>query len=157
MLDILLIDDEPDLLEVLGQVLRDEGHTVDVAPDGEIAIERLAACSFDLVVSDVRLPKVDGLTLCHRIRREFPLTEVLLMTAFGSIGDAVTAMKDSAVDYLRKPFDIDRLVSVVARSEKRRRSKDEHARSLVWAPVHPDCPVRTPLTGVITPSENERI
>src|SRR5450755_3976634 len=129
MLTILLIDDEPDLLALLGAVLRDEGHTVDLAPDAEIAMERLAACSFDLVVSDVRLPKVDGLTLCHRIRREFPLTEVLLMTAFGSIGDAVTAMKDSAVDYLRKPFDLDHLVTVVEQIEHRRGFKGQHARS----------------------------
>ena len=61
------------------------------------------------MVSDVRLPKLDGLTLLRRIRRDFPSTEVLLMTAYGSIGDAVTAMKDSAVDYLTKPFDIDHL------------------------------------------------
>jgi len=131
MLNILVIDDDPDLREVVGEVLRGEGHTVDIAPDAEIAIERLAACSFDLVVSDVRLPKVDGLTLLHRIRREFPLTEVLLMTAYGSIGDAVTAMNDSAVDYLRKPFEIDRLIAVVARIEERRRSKDEQAGLLV--------------------------
>jgi DNA-binding NtrC family response regulator len=158
MLTILLIDDEPDLLALLGAVLRDEGHTVDLAPDAEIAMERLAACSFDLVVSDVRLPKVDGLTLCHRIRREFPLTEVLLMTAYGpSIGDIVTAMNDSAVAYLRKPFEFDHLVSAVTRIEERRRSKDEHAGSLVLgAPVHSDCPALTALTDVITPSEIER-
>ena len=155
MLNILLIDDDPDLREVVGELLRDEGHTVDVAPDAEIAIERLAACSFDLVVSDVWLPKGDGLTLCHRIRRELPLTEMLLMTADGSIADVVTAMNDSAVDYLRKPFEIDRLLAIVARIEKRRRSKDEHAESLVWARVHSDCPARTAHADVITPSKIE--
>jgi DNA-binding NtrC family response regulator len=130
MLNILLVDDEPALREALGQVLCDEGHTVDLASDAEIAIERLATRSFDLVVTDVRLPKVDGLTLLHRVRRDFPSTEVLLMTAYGSIGDAVTAVKDSAVDYLRKPVDIDHFVAVVARIEERRRSKTEHALSL---------------------------
>ncbi|HEX4406243.1 MAG TPA: response regulator, partial [Polyangia bacterium] len=82
MLNILLVDDEPDLRVSLGQVLRDEGHAVDMASDGEAAIARLSARSFDLVVSDVRLPKVDGLTLLRRVRREFPSTEVLLMTAY---------------------------------------------------------------------------
>jgi DNA-binding NtrC family response regulator len=130
MLNILLVDDERALRAALGQVLSDEGHTVDFASDAEMAIERLATRSFDLVVSDVRLPTVDGLTLLHRIRRDFPLTEVLLMTAYGSIGDAATAVKDSAVDYLRKPIDIEHFVAVVARIEERRYSKNEHAVSL---------------------------
>jgi DNA-binding NtrC family response regulator len=129
MLNILLVDDEPDLRVSLEQVLRDEGHAVDVAPDGEAAIARLAAQQFHLVVSDVRLPKVDGLTLLRRIRRDFPSTEVLLMTAYGSIDDAVSAMKDSAVDYLTKPFDIDHLVTAVERIDDRRRVRDEHARA----------------------------
>jgi DNA-binding NtrC family response regulator len=128
MLDILLVDDDPDLRASLGHVLCDEGHTVDVAPDGETALQRLLLRPFDLVVSDIRLPKVDGLTLLRRIRREFPLTEVLLVTAYGSIGDAVTAMKDDAVDYLRKPFDIDHLVILIEQIDHRRRFKDEHPR-----------------------------
>jgi DNA-binding NtrC family response regulator len=123
MLNILVVDDEPDLRLALGQVLLDEGHAVDVAADAETAFELLASRAFDLVVSDVRLPKVDGLTLLRRIRREFPLTEVLLVTAYSSIGDAVMAMKDSAVDYLRKPFDIARLVTVVERIDERRREQ----------------------------------
>jgi DNA-binding NtrC family response regulator len=129
MLNILLVDDEPDLRVSLGQVLREEGHAVDMAPDGEAAMARLATQPFHLVVSDVRLPKVDGLTLLRRIRRDFPSTEVLLMTAYGSIGDAVTAMKDSAVDYLTKPFDIDHLVTAVGRIDDRLRVRDEHARA----------------------------
>jgi DNA-binding NtrC family response regulator len=129
MLNILLVDDEPDLRVSLGQVLREEGHAVDVAPDGEVAMARLATQPFHLVVSDVRLPKVDGLTLLRRIRRDFPSTEVLLMTAYGSIDDAVSAMKDSAVDYLTKPFDIDHLVTAVERIDDRRRVRDEHARA----------------------------
>jgi len=110
-------------------VLRDEGHAVDMASDGEAAMARLATRPFHLVVTDVRLPKVDGLTLLRRIRRDFPATEVLLITAYGSIGDAVSAMKDSAVDYLTKPFDIDDLVSLVERVDDRRRVRDEHARA----------------------------
>jgi DNA-binding NtrC family response regulator len=129
MLNILLVDDEADLRVSLGEVLREEGHSVDLAPDGEAAMARLASRPFHLVVSDVRLPKLDGLTLLRRIRTEFPATEVLLMTAYGSIGDAVNAMKDSAIDYLTKPFDIDDLVTAVDRVDDRRRLRDEHAQA----------------------------
>jgi DNA-binding NtrC family response regulator len=122
MLKILLVDDEPDLRVSLGDVLREEGHAVDLASDGEAAMACLAAQPFHLVISDVRLPKLDGLTLLRRIRRDFPTTEVLLMTAYGSIGDAVTAMKDNAVDYLTKPFDISALVTAVEQIDGRRRA-----------------------------------
>jgi DNA-binding NtrC family response regulator len=125
MLKILLVDDEPDLRVSLGDVLREEGHAVDLASDGEAAMACLAAQPFHLVISDVRLPKLDGLTLLRRIRRDFPTTEVLLMTAYGSIGDAVTAMKDNAVDYLTKPFDITALVTAVEQIDGRRRAREE--------------------------------
>jgi DNA-binding NtrC family response regulator len=125
MLNILLVDDEPDLRVSLGEVLREEGHAVDLASDGEAAMACLASRPFHLVISDVRLPKLDGLTLLRRIRRDFPSTEVLLMTAYGSIGDAVTAMKDNAVDYLTKPFDISALVTAVEQIDGRRRAREE--------------------------------
>jgi DNA-binding NtrC family response regulator len=125
MLNILLVDDEPDLRISLGQVLREEGHAVDMVADAETALVRLSAHPFDLVVSDVKLPKLDGLSLLKRVRGEFPTTEVLLMTAYGTISDAVTAMKDSAMDYLTKPFDLDVLVTAVGRVETRRRERDE--------------------------------
>jgi len=127
MMNILLVDDEPDLAASLGDVLREEGHSVDVASDGEAAMARLATRPFHLVVSDVRLPKVDGLTLLRNIRRDFPSTEVVLMTAYGSIGDAVTAMKDEAVDYLTKPFDVGALVTAVERVDDRRRARENGA------------------------------
>jgi DNA-binding NtrC family response regulator len=122
MLDILLVDDEPELRDSLGQVLREGGHTVELASDGEAAVARLVGRQFHLVVSDIRLPRLDGFTLLRRIRREFPWTEVLLMTGYGSIGGAVTAMKDSAIGYLRKPFNIDELVTVVDCVDKRQRA-----------------------------------
>jgi DNA-binding NtrC family response regulator len=125
MLNILLVDDEPDVRISLGQVLREEGHAVDMVADAETALVRLAAHPFDLVVSDVKLPKLDGLSLLKRVRGEFPATEVLLMTAYGTISDAVTAMKDSAMDYLTKPFDLDVLVAAVGRVENRRHAHGE--------------------------------
>jgi DNA-binding NtrC family response regulator len=123
MLKILLVDDEPDMRHVLGEVLRAEGHQVEAVPDGESALTSLRERPTDLAITDVRLPKIDGMTLLRRIRREHSTTEVLVMTAFGSIGDAVTAMKDSAVDYLLKPFDLERILSTVARIDERQRGR----------------------------------
>jgi DNA-binding NtrC family response regulator len=117
--DILVVDDEQDVRSSLSDVLREEGHVVDVAPDGEDAMARLRARRFDLVVSDVRLPKLDGLALLQRVRRAFPQTEVLLMTAYGSIGDAATAIRDDAIDYLMKPFELAALLKTVERIERR--------------------------------------
>ena len=107
MLNILLVDDEPDLRSSLGQVLRDEGHVVDMASDGEAAIARLAAQPFHLVVSDVRLPKLDGAHAPPAHSARLPVDRGAAHDGLRSIGDAVTAMKDSAVDYLTKPFDIE--------------------------------------------------
>ncbi|HVZ73189.1 MAG TPA: response regulator [Polyangia bacterium] len=121
MLDILLVEDEPELRDSLGEALREEGHEVELVGDGKAALDRLAARPFHLVVSDVRLPEVDGMTLLQRVRSEFPSTEVLLMTAYGSLGDAARAVRDDAVQYLTKPFDLDELVSVVDQVDERRR------------------------------------
>jgi DNA-binding NtrC family response regulator len=119
MLKILLIDDEPDMRHALGEVLRAEGHQVQEVPDAESALIAMTERPAHLVITDVRLPRIDGMTLLRRIRRRYSATEVLVITAFGSIGDAVTAMKDSAVDYLLKPFDLDRVLSTVARIDER--------------------------------------
>ena len=76
MLNILLVDDEPDVRISLGQVLREEGHAVDMVGDAETALVRLSAHPFDLVVSDVKLPKLDGLSLLKRVRGEFPVDDL---------------------------------------------------------------------------------
>jgi DNA-binding NtrC family response regulator len=119
MLKILLIDDEPDMRHALGDVLRSEGHQVQEVPDAESALIAMRDGPAQLVITDVRLPRIDGMTLLRRIRRTYATTEVLVITAFGSIGDAVMAMKDDAVDYLLKPFDLDRILSTVARIDER--------------------------------------
>jgi DNA-binding NtrC family response regulator len=126
MLKILLIDDDPDMRHALGLILKADGHEVEEVPDGEAALISLRRRPAQLVITDVRLPKIDGLTLLRRIRREYSKTEVLVMTAFASIGDAVSAMKDSAVDYLLKPFDLDRILSLIARIDEHQRMKQAH-------------------------------
>jgi DNA-binding NtrC family response regulator len=125
MLDILLVDDETAIRLPVGEALRARGHRVSLANDGEEAMARLDAEVFQLVLSDVRLPRGDGFSILRRVRRDCPWTDVLLMTAYGTIADAVAAMKEQAVDYVTKPFDVQELMTVVDRIDERRQLKDE--------------------------------
>ncbi len=130
-LDILLIDDEPDLRVVLEEALRDADHRVTVAGDGAEGMGHVVSRVFDVVITDVRLPKVDGLTLFRRVRQESPTTDVILMTAYAEVADAVAALKKGAYDYLTKPFDVDELLLTIARISEHRalRKELEQARS----------------------------
>jgi DNA-binding NtrC family response regulator len=125
VLEILLIDDETAIRLPVSEALRARGHHVATASDGDEAMARLDAEVFHLVVSDVRLPRGDGFSILRRVRRDCPWTDVLLMTAYGTIADAVAAMKEQAIDYVTKPFDVQELVTVVDRIDERRRLKEE--------------------------------
>ncbi|MEL7369151.1 MAG: sigma-54 dependent transcriptional regulator, partial [Myxococcota bacterium] len=131
MLDILLVDDEPSLRLTVADALEDAGHRVTTAADGGEAMTVLEERTFDLVVSDIRMPRVDGLTLFRHIRNERPNTAVILMTAYAAVTDAVDALKEGALDYLTKPFDLDELRLRVERFAERRalESDLEHART----------------------------
>lgn len=123
MLDILLVEDEPEIRLPLGEALREIGHRVALAADGHEAMQCLDRQIFNLVVSDVRLPKGDGFTILRRVRDEQPSTNVILMTAFGTIQEAVTAVRETAVEYVTKPFDLPEVLAMVGRI-------DEHWRLL---------------------------
>jgi two-component system response regulator AtoC len=114
-LNVLLVDDEPDIGLAAGEALRDDGHRVTVAMTGADALERLTTQVFDVMICDIRLPGMDGLTLFRRARQESPDTAVILMTAFAAVQDAVSAVKEGAHDYLTKPFDIDEITLRVRR------------------------------------------
>jgi DNA-binding NtrC family response regulator len=119
-LRILVVEDDTDVRGAVADALRTAGHDVSAVSDGQLGLERASASAFDLVVSDVRLPKVDGLTLFHEVRRTSPHTAFILMTSFANATDAVSAMKRGVHDYLTKPFDVDELVlRVRAIAEKR--------------------------------------
>jgi two-component system, NtrC family, response regulator AtoC len=124
-LDVLLVDDEPDLRLVLADALRDAGHRVTMATDGAQALDLVRSRVFDIVLCDVRLPKVDGLTLFRRTRQESPATDVILMTAYAEVADAVAALKEGAYDYLTKPFELDELILQVSRIAGQRSLKRE--------------------------------
>ena len=125
MLDILLVDDEPSIRLTVADALEDAGHVVSTAVDGAEAMSLLDDRPFDLIVSDIRMPKVDGMTLFRRVRKDRPTTGIILMTAYAAVSDAVTALKEGALDYLTKPFDLDELRLRVARFAERRKLEAE--------------------------------
>jgi two-component system response regulator AtoC len=125
MLDILLVDDEPDFRMLVGDALRDAGHRVSLAANGAEGLAAISANVFDVMICDIRLPKVDGLTLFRRVRQESPGTDVILITAHAAVSDAVAALKEGAYDYLTKPFDVDEIILQMERIGVQRALKRE--------------------------------
>jgi two-component system response regulator AtoC len=125
MLDILLVDDEPDFRMLVGDALRDAGHRVSLAANGAEGLAAISANVFDVMICDIRLPKVDGLTLFRRVRQESPGTDVILITAHAAVADAVAALKEGAYDYLTKPFDVDEIILQMERIGVQRALKRE--------------------------------
>lgn len=125
---VLVADDKDTIVSLLRTVLQD---TFDVASshDGEHALALALAGDFDVVVSDIRMPGLDGFALLRELRRAKPDVEVVLMTAFGSVQKAVEAMREGAFDYLAKPFDPDEALLTIERAAERKRLRTE-ARSL---------------------------
>jgi DNA-binding NtrC family response regulator len=125
MLDILLVDDEPDFRMLVGDALRDAGHRVTLAANGAEGLTMISSNVFDVMICDIRLPKVDGLTLFRRVRQESPSTDVILITAHAAVSDAVSALKEGAYDYITKPFDVDEIVLQMERIGVQRALKRE--------------------------------
>ena len=103
-LSVLIVDDEEDILNILKFILTKEGYQVDTALDGKQALQLFKKGSYDIVLTDLRMPEMDGIELLQRIKEIRPETEVLIMTAYASIESAVLAMKKGAADYIVKPF-----------------------------------------------------
>jgi DNA-binding NtrC family response regulator len=109
----------------VGNALRDAGHQVKLAADAEEALAALGSNEFDLMISDIHMPKGSGLELFRHICKSAPSTDVILMTAYGAVEDAVNALKQGARDYLLKPFDLDELLLRVARIAEQRAIKNQ--------------------------------
>jgi DNA-binding NtrC family response regulator len=104
---ILIIDDEPYLPQQFARYLKKRGYEVSIAPDGEEGLQELQRNSMDLVLLDLRLPKLSGLEVLERIRKQDPDVPVVMLTAYGDVQTAVEAMKLGASDYMLKGFDLD--------------------------------------------------
>lgn len=111
----MLVDDEPLMRLSIMDALEAVGCNVHAASTGTEGIEALRAKTFDLVITDLRLPGADGLAVLKAVKEKDPLTEVLVITAHGSVETAVGAMKLGAFDYVTKPFQMDELLLIVER------------------------------------------
>jgi len=110
---ILVVDDEEDMRTTLAILLEAEGYSVVTAMNGHGAVERITQEPIDLVVSDIRMPDMDGIELLREVKTRNPLLPVVMVTGYGSAELAVESMKLGAFDYLQKPFDNERLYEVV--------------------------------------------
>jgi DNA-binding NtrC family response regulator len=125
MARILIADDHDALRRALARALMDAGHEVEEAPNGNFAIERLHEGSFDVVLSDLKMGGSDGLDVLRSTKALHPSAAVILMTAFGSVGTAVEAMKIGAFDYVQKPFEIEEMEIKIGKALDIRRMRHE--------------------------------
>jgi DNA-binding NtrC family response regulator len=122
---ILVADDHDALRRGLVRGLTEAGHEVEEASNGNMAIERLHSGHFDIVLSDLKMGGSDGLDVLRTTRALHPTTAVILMTAFGSVGTAVEAMKSGAFDYVQKPFEIEEMEVKIEKALELKRLKHE--------------------------------
>ncbi|MGZ5971214.1 MAG: sigma-54-dependent transcriptional regulator, partial [Polyangiales bacterium] len=113
---VLVVDDEASARSGLEKLLRQEGYAVDVAPGGAEALEIAADHPVDVVVTDLKMPGMDGVELMKRLRAAENQLPVIVVTAFGDVTSAVTAMRAGANDYLTKPVDFDALLLSIERA-----------------------------------------
>jgi two-component system response regulator HydG len=134
---ILVVDDEPGQRAMLRAVLSAEGYEVAEAEDGASAVAHVEAHFYDLLLMDVRMAQLDGMAALQAIKGRSPGIPIILMTAYGTVRDAVEAMKVGAYDYLTKPLDIDELKLTVARGLRHAALEEEnaHLRALVGCDV----------------------
>ncbi len=123
---MLVVDDEQSMRELLGIMLRQVGYAVTLADGGEAAVQALMTDDFDLVITDLRMRKVDGLAVLRAAKEHSPRTVVLVVTAFASTETAVEAMKLGAYDYVTKPFKLDELRLTIANALERKRLQEEN-------------------------------
>lgn len=118
---ILIVDDELNMRLVLQAMLKKEGYAVTTASDGVEALKIMKASPMDIVVTDLKMPKLDGMGLLDEVIRDHPSTPVIIITAHGTIATAVDALKKGAFDYITKPFDQEELKHVIQKAVKTRR------------------------------------
>ena len=131
---LLLVEDEPALREAVAEQLADRGYHVDQAESGEAALARLSDFAFDIIVTDLRLPGINGSAVVDAAIERYPDIVAIVVTGYGTVKDAVEAIKRGASDFVNKPFQIDELLHVArirsraAAAEIRKRLSSRAAR-----------------------------
>jgi len=117
---LLVVDDDAVFREELSTLLSDWGHSVEAVSSGAKAIEALEAAEFDVIFSDVRMPRMNGIELLRQVRDRWPRVYVVMITGFGTVEAAVEAMKLGAIDYVRKPFRSETVQRILALIQEQR-------------------------------------
>jgi len=125
---IHLIDDEPIIHEVLGQLLHAEGYDVEFSSSGEHALPKYDDQAFDLTLLDLLMPGLDGIEVLKAIKKKDPLAAIIIITAYASVESALAAMKIGAFDYVQKPFKHDELLLVIRRALEHKHLQEENIR-----------------------------
>jgi two-component system response regulator PilR (NtrC family) len=128
MTKILIVDDEESILDLLSVVFAKEGYSVSKAMSAAKAFELIDKNDFDLIITDIKLPEKSGMDILDYVHKEKAETPVVMITAYGTIKQAVEAFKMGAVDYVMKPFDVEELKIIVAQGLEKRRLKEENVR-----------------------------
>ena len=124
---VLLVEDEVALREAVAEQLRDRGYRVEEVGSGEAALERLADFAFDILITDLRLPGIDGTSLLDEAIARYPEIIVVVVTGFGTVKAAVDAIRHGAWDFVSKPFQIDELLHTLSSAIEHRRLTSENA------------------------------
>jgi DNA-binding response OmpR family regulator len=130
---ILVVEDDVQLADVLTDALSDQQYIVDLAKDGESASEWLRTLTYDLILMDITLPKLDGISLCRQLRDRGLGAPILMLTARDTIADKIIGLDAGADDYMVKPFDLQELMARVRALI--RRGTQASAETLVWGPL----------------------
>jgi len=125
---ILIVDDDPSDLEVIAEALEREGYEIVKALSGKTALEIINSEDFDLVVTDLKLPDLDGMEILRRAKEEIPYVEVIVLTGYGTVEGAVEAMQSGAFTFLQKPVDINILRQTASRAIEKRELELENLR-----------------------------
>ena len=136
---MMLVDDEERFLSTTKKLLEKKGYEVLTATSGAVALENLRMHNIHVVILDVKMPGMDGIAALKEIKRQFPLTEVIMLTGHATVESAVDGLKSGATDYLMKPTDVNELIrKAVEAFEKRQRLEEKirvaQARSFMKSP-----------------------
>ena len=126
MANILIVDDEQSFRQVLSIVFEKEGHAIRTAMNGRQALELLVDAPSDVIISDVRMPDMDGIELLRAVRESQPEIGVVLLTAFASVDTAREAFKLGADDFITKPFDVEELKLIISKTLEKQALIDEN-------------------------------
>ena len=110
MSKILIVDDEKTIRDSSKLILDEEGYETELAADGQDALEKIKQTDFDIVITDIKMPRLDGIQLLEEVSKLSPETFVIIMTAYASVETAIEALRRGAYDYILKPIEFDDLI-----------------------------------------------